>query len=156
MLTLLGGLLVFVGLVGLVLPALPGMPLIVAGIAAIAWADGFARIGVPTLVAIVALGIVGTLMDYAAGLLGAKRAGASRWGLAGAVLGLVAGVPFGLPGLVIGPGLGAVALEYLQDKNLRRSAMAGAGVLVGFVLGTALKYAIAMTMLGLAALAYFW
>ncbi len=33
MLALLGSLLVFVGLVGLVLPALPGMPLIVAGIA---------------------------------------------------------------------------------------------------------------------------
>jgi hypothetical protein len=156
MLTLLGALLVIAGLVGLVLPAVPGLPLIVVGITVLAWADDFARIGAPTLMAVLALGIVGTLMDYAAGLLGAKRAGASSWGLAGAVLGLLAGLPFGLLGLILGPGLGAMALEYLRDQNLRRSAVAGAGVLVGFVLGTALKYAVAMTMIGLAMVAYFW
>jgi uncharacterized protein YqgC (DUF456 family) len=156
MLTLLGALLVIAGLVGLVLPAVPGLPLILVGITVLAWADDFARIGAPTLMAVLALGIVGTLMDYAAGLLGAKRAGASSWGLAGAVLGLLAGLPFGLLGLILGPGLGAMALEYLRDQNLRRSAVAGAGVLVGFVLGTALKYAVAMTMIGLAMVAYFW
>lgn len=156
MLAPVGVLLVVLGFVGLLLPALPGMPLIAVGIAAIAWADSFTRIGVPTLVAVVVLAVLGSLMDYAAGVLGARRAGASRWGLAGAVLGLLAGLPFGLLGLAVGPGLGAMALEYLRDKNLRRSATAGVGVLLGFVLGTALKYAVAMTMVGLAVLAYFW
>jgi uncharacterized protein YqgC (DUF456 family) len=144
------------GLMGLLLPAIPGMPLVFVGIAAVAWADGFARIGVPVLVVIGVLGVMGMVFDYLAGLLGAKRAGASRWGLIGAVVGLLVGLPFGLPGLVLGPGLGAMALEYAKDADVRRSARAGVGVLVGFILGTALKYAVAMTMLGLALFAYFW
>ena len=49
---LLGLILVSVGLVGLLLPAVPGMPLVFAGILMVAWADGFARIGVPTVIAI--------------------------------------------------------------------------------------------------------
>jgi uncharacterized protein YqgC (DUF456 family) len=155
-LLLLGLVLVVAGLAGLILPALPGMPLIFAGIVVAAWADGFARIGVPTLVATGVLAAVGSVFDYVAGLLGAKRAGASTWGLVGAAIGLVAGLPFGLLGLVLGPGVGAMLLEYARDTDLRRSARAGVGVLIGFVLGTALKYALAMTMLGLALFAYFW
>ena len=152
----LGLILVLVGLAGLLLPALPGMPLVFAGIAIVAWSDGFARIGIATLVAIAVLALVGALFDFLAGVLGARRAGASRWGMAGAVLGLLVGLPFGLPGLMFGPGIGAMLLEYSRDQNIRRSARAGVGVLVGFVLGTALKYALAMTMIGLAVVAYLW
>jgi uncharacterized protein YqgC (DUF456 family) len=155
-LLLLGAVLVVVGLAGLVLPAVPGMPLIFVGVAMVAWADDFARIGVPTVLTIGVLALIGTVFDVLAGLLGARRLGASRWGLLGASLGLLAGLPFGLPGLVLGPGLGAMLLEYLRDSDVRRSARAGAGVLIGFVLGTALKYAVAMTMIGLAILAYVW
>jgi uncharacterized protein YqgC (DUF456 family) len=156
LLSLLGVVIVLVGLAGLILPALPGMPLIFAGIVVVAWADGFARIGVPTLIVSGVLAAIGSVFDYTAGLLGAKRAGASRWGLAGAVIGLIVGVPFGLIGLVLGPGVGAVLFEYARDTNIRRSARAGVGVLIGFVLGTALKYALAMTMIGLALFAYLW
>lgn len=152
----LGLVLTLVGLAGLVLPAVPGMPLIFGGIALVAWADGFARIGLPTLLAIGVLAVVGTVFDYLAGVLGARHGGASRWGLVGAVAGLIVGLPFGLFGLVLGPGIGAMLLEYANDKDIRRSARAGVGVLIGFVLGTALKYAVAMTMVGLAIMAYVW
>jgi uncharacterized protein YqgC (DUF456 family) len=145
-----------VGLAGLVLPALPGMPLVLVGLALAAWADGFTRIGVATVIAIAALAVLGTVFDYLAGVLGARRAGASRWGLVGAVVGLLAGLPLGLIGLVVGPVAGAMAFEYAKDTDIRRAARAGAGVLIGFILGTALKYAVAMTMVGLAVLAYFW
>jgi uncharacterized protein YqgC (DUF456 family) len=67
---------------------------------------------------------------------------------------MLAGLPLGLPGLVLGPGLGALLLEYAKDADVRRAARAGVGVLIGFVLGTALKYAVAMTMIGLALLAF--
>src|SRR4029453_6503765 len=45
----LAALLVLLGLVGLVLPVLPGGALVFAGILALAWADGFTRIGLAPL-----------------------------------------------------------------------------------------------------------
>lgn len=146
----IGILLIALGFVGLVLPVLPGGPLIFLGVLAVAWADGFSRIGFAGLVVIAAFAVVLSLVDYLAGVVGARRFGASYWGLLGAFLGLLAGLPFGLPGLVVGPIAGAVVLELLRERDVERAAKVGLGTLVGFVVGTALKYAIAFVMLGVA------
>lgn len=155
-LLLLGIVLVVAGFVGLLVPAMPGTPLVFAGILVIAWADGFARIGPLTLVAVALLGLLSWGLEYAAGVLGARRAGASRWGMIGAFLGLVVGLFFGLPGLIMGPAIGAMLFEYAKDPDFRRATRAGAGVAIGFLLGTAVKYALAVAMIGLAAAAYFF
>jgi uncharacterized protein YqgC (DUF456 family) len=152
----LGIVLVAAGLAGLILPALPGMPLVFAGAVAIAAADGFTRVGYISLATLAVLAAAGMVLDHLAGVLGARRFGASRWGIIGSLGGLVAGLPFGLVGIVFGPALGALALEFARDRELRRAARAGTGVLVGFVLGTIGKYAIASVMIGLLALAYFF
>ena len=152
----LGIVLVAAGLAGLILPALPGMPLVFAGAVAIAAADGFTRVGYVSLAVLAVLAAAGMVLDHLAGVLGARRFGASRWGIIGSLAGLVAGLPFGLVGIVFGPALGALALEFARDRELRRAARAGTGVLVGFVLGTIGKYAIASVMIGLLALAYFF
>src|SRR3954470_12491796 len=131
-----GALLLAAGLAGLLLPAVPGMPLMFAGALAIAAADGFTRVGWLTLALIGVLAVAGFVVDHAATVLGARKAGASGWGLAGAVLGLVVGLAFGLPGIVLGPAIGAVLLEYAKNQEFRRAAKAGAGVFVGFVVGT--------------------
>jgi uncharacterized protein len=149
-----GALLIAIGLAGLLLPAVPGTPLIVVGSVLIAWADGFARVGWMALTAIVLLGIAGVVLDQAAALLGARTAGASKWGVAGAIVGLLVGLPFGLPGIVLGPALGATVFEYYKDPDMRRAATAGAGVFVGFLVGTALKYAFAAAMIGILIAAY--
>jgi uncharacterized protein YqgC (DUF456 family) len=154
LLLLVGVFLLIVGLAGLLLPAVPGMPLLFAGSLAIGAADGFSRVGWIPLTAIALLALAGFAVDHLAGLLGARSFGASGWGLAGAAIGLVVGLPFGLPGIVLGPGLGAVALEYARDREFRRAAKAGTGVFVGFVVGTVLKYAIAGVILGVLALAW--
>jgi hypothetical protein len=151
-----GIVLIVVGLAGLLLPALPGMPLLFLGAVAIAAADGFTRIGYLSLAVIALLAVAGTVVDHMAGVLGAKRAGASRWGVIGAVIGLVVGLPFGIPGLILGPGLGAVTLEYARDQEFRRAAKAGVGVFIGFVLGTVVKYAVACVIIGVLVLAYLW
>ena len=151
-----GALLLAAGLAGLLLPVVPGMPLMFAGALAIAAADGFTRVGWLTLALLGVLAVVGFLVDHAATVLGARKGGASGWGLAGAVLGLVVGLAFGLPGIVLGPAIGAVLLEYAKNQEFRRAAKAGAGVFVGFVVGTVLKYTIAAVMLGLLAFAYWF
>jgi uncharacterized protein YqgC (DUF456 family) len=157
MILLVAGLLLLaVGLAGLLLPAVPGMPLLFGGAVAIAAADGFTRVGWLTLMLLAVLAVAGFLVDHAATVLGARKAGASGWGLAGAMLGLVVGLAFGLPGIVLGPAVGAVSLEYAKNQEFRRAAKAGAGVFVGFVVGTVLKYTIAVVMLGLLAFAYWF
>jgi hypothetical protein len=156
LLLLLGFALIVIGLVGLAMPALPGTPLIFMGIVAIAAADGFARMSPLTLFLIALLAFTSWALDYAAGLVGARTAGASKWGVVGAAVGLLAGLPFGIPGLILGPAVGATALEYYKDPDFRRAATAGAGVFVGFIVGTILKFTLAFAMLGVAAIAYLY
>ena len=156
LLFVLGVLLIVAGLAGLLLPAVPGAPLIFAGSLAIAWSDGFTRVGWLPLTFIGVLGVAGMVLDQAAALLGARTAGASRWGVIGAVVGLLVGLPFGLPGIVLGPAIGATAFEYYKDPNARRAATAGVGVMIGFLVGTALKYAFALAMIGILIVSYFY
>ncbi len=151
----IGVILILTGLVGLVLPALPGAPLMFAGIFSVAWADDFTRIGWRGLVVMGLLAALISVIDFAAEFVGAKKFGASWWGLLGAFLGLVAGLflfpPFGI---IIGPVVGAVLLEYVAEPDLKRAGKVGAGTAIGFVVGTALKYGLAFVLLGLAVVFY--
>jgi uncharacterized protein YqgC (DUF456 family) len=72
----------------------------------------------------------------------------------GSAVGLVVGLFLGLPGIVLGPAVGALAFEYAKDPNFGRAAKAGVGTLVGFVVGTAVKVALAFVLLGVVAAAY--
>src|SRR5262245_63664138 len=95
--------LVAVGVAGVVLPALPGTVLIFAGLLLAAWADGFTRVGIWTLVLIGLLGTASYFVDFVAAALGAQRIGASRRAVAGAALGTLLGLPLGLAGVIFGP-----------------------------------------------------
>lgn len=151
---LIGVTLIALGIAGLVLPVLPGALLLVLGTLAIAAAEGFTRVGWPTVIASLVLAALMTVFDFASSLLGAKVLGSSKWGLAGAGLGFLAGIYFGLPGLLIGPPVGAFVLEYLKEPAFRKAARAGAGVVLGFILGTVGKLALAALMVGLVLLAF--
>jgi uncharacterized protein YqgC (DUF456 family) len=67
----------------------------------------------------------------------------------GAAIGAVVGLFFGLPGILLGPLVGAVLGELTEHDDLHRASRAGIGATVGFLLGTAVKMAIAFTMLGI-------
>ncbi len=151
---LLAALLVGAGVVGLVLPALPGAPLVYGGLLLAARADGFERVSWPTLVPLALLTLLAVAIDFVAPALGAKRLQASRLALAGATLGTVAALPFGLPGLVLGPLAGAVAGEYWTRRDLRRAGQVGLGTWLGLLLAVAAKLALVFLMIGWFALAY--
>lgn len=152
---ILAVLLVVVGLAGTVIPGLPGAPLVLAGLVAAAAADGFAHAGWPTFVVLGLLGMAGLGVDLVASALGAKRFGASPRALVGATLGTVVGIFFGLPGLLLGPFLGAVAGEYSARRDLAQASRAGIGTFLGLLFGAAAKAALALTMVGVFAAAYF-
>ena len=155
LLFLLAALLIALGLAGLVLPVLPGAPLLLAGLVVAAWAEGFEKVGWGTLAALGVLGFLGTFIDFAAGAFGAKRFGASKAGMAGAVAGALLGLFFGLPGVLLGPFVGAVAGELLARRGAQEAGRAGVGAALGLALGAAAKLALAFTMLGVFLLARF-
>ncbi len=150
----LGIALVLLGLVGLLLPVLPGAPLMFVGFLLISWADGFTRIGWVELLMLGLVTIVISVVDYVSSVTGARRFGASRWGIAGSFVGLAVGLPFGVPGWILGPLVGSVLFEYVKDPDFKKAARIGLGSFLGFVIGTAAKYALAMFMLAAAVTFY--
>jgi uncharacterized protein len=148
-------LLVVVGIAGTVLPALPGVTLVFAGLVVGAWADDFERVGWLTLSLLGVLTLASLVIDFAATAMGAKRVGATRYAIIGAALGTIAGIFFGIPGLLLGPFVGAVAGEMLSHGEWRRATSAGVGTWVGLLFGTLAKLALAFTMLGVFIFAYF-
>lgn len=147
--------LVLVGLAGVVLPALPGTVLIFAGLLLAAWADGFERVGAATLVLIGVIGAVSYAVDFVAAALGARHVGASPRAVVGAALGTVLGLFFGLPGLILGPLLGAVVGELSAHRDVARAGRIGVAAWIGFVIGTAVKVALAFSMIAIF-VAAFW
>jgi uncharacterized protein YqgC (DUF456 family) len=146
--------LVGVGIVGIVLPALPGTILIFAGLLVGAWADDFMRVGPLMLVLIAIIGIATYGVDFVASALGAKHLGASKRAMAGAALGTVLGLFLGLPGIIAGPFLGAIAGELTVHRDWKRVGKAGLAAWIGFVIGTGVKVALAFLMIGLFAAAF--
>jgi hypothetical protein len=141
--------LVAIGLVGIVLPAVPGTILIFAGLVLAAWADGFTRVGAGTLVVLGILAAASYAVDFAAAALGARRLGASRRAMAGAALGTLFGFALGLPGLIVGPFVGAVLGELSATRDLARAGRTGVATWIGFAIGIVVKVGVAFVMIGL-------
>lgn len=147
--------LILVGIAGVILPALPGLPLVFAGMLLAAWAGDFQQVGWVTLVILGVLTIFSVGVDFFATLVGAKRVGASRKALIGAVAGTFAGLFFGPIGLFAGPFVGALLGELWHGREIGQAAKVGLGTWLGILLGTVLKLGLAFAMLGLFAFAWF-
>ena len=156
LLWVIGGLLVAVGVVGILMPALPGTVLIFLGLLVVAWADGFTRVGVWTLIAVGLLGALSYSVDFVAAAMGAKRVGASPRAVFGAGVGTLLGFWFGLPGIVFGPLAGAVLGELSAHRDFGRAANVGLAAWIGFLVGTAVKVALAFSMVAIFLVAMFW
>jgi uncharacterized protein YqgC (DUF456 family) len=152
----LGAALILVGLVGAVVPVLPGIPMIFAGIWLIAGVDGYRHLGRGWLLGIAAVAVVGLCVDLLAGALGAKRVGASKQAVTGALLGTLIGLLFGLPGLLLGPFIGAALGELATGRDLLRSTQVGVGATLGLLFGAIVKLVASLTMIGLFAAAWWW
>jgi len=153
-LMLLAVALVVVGVIGTVLPALPGAPLVFLGLLLAAWADHFQKVGWFTLLVLALLTILTFVVDFMAASFGAKRVGASWLALAGAAVGMIVGLFFNIPGLILGPFVGAVLGEYLARRNWAQARRVGFGTWLGMLLGIAGKLALIFTMVGIFVLAY--
>ena len=150
----LAAVLVCIGVAGSVLPALPGVPLVFAGLLLAAWAEDFTRVSWLALVVLGLLTVLSFVIDFAATALGAKRVGATRLAVLGALVGTFVGFFLGLPGLILGPFVGAIAGEMLSHGQMQQAARAGLATWMGLIFGTLAKLALVFTMLGVFAFAY--
>lgn len=153
LLWVLSVLLILIGLAGTVLPALPGTALVLGGILLGAWIDDFTRVGPGMLAVIGALAVLAWVLDYVAGLLGARRAGASRLALVGAAVGTVVGLFMGLVGVLFMPLVGAAVGEYLARRDEARAGhqavRVGVSTWLGIMAGLLAKVVLACVMVGL-------
>ncbi len=142
--------LILIGLLGTVLPVLPGIPLAFAGMVLAAWVGGFKEISVISLVLLGLLTLASVAIDFLASAIGAKRAGASKMAILGAGIGSLVGVLFfSLPGLILGPFLGVMAVETAKGKSVREASKIGFATWIGMAVGVALKIGLAFAMLGI-------
>ena len=151
---ILAVLLIVGGVGGTALPVLPGALMVFGGLVLAASIDDFARVGGWTLGLIGVLVALTYAVDFGASALGAKRVGASRRALVGAVVGGVVGLFFGIPGALVGPFVGAVIGEYTEQKNLTQAGRVGVGTWVGMALGLAAKLALVFTMIAIFVVAF--
>jgi uncharacterized protein YqgC (DUF456 family) len=151
---ILSAMLIVAGVAGAVVPALPGVPMVLAGMLLAAWADHFQHVGVLSLSVLGILAALAMLIDFLAGILGARRVGASGKALWGASIGAIVGLFFGLPGLLLGPFAGAVTGELLAGGKVEKATKVGLATWLGLLFGTLAKLALCFTMLGVFLLAF--
>lgn len=135
--------------------SLPGNWLAILVMALYAWvgpSTGRASLGIAPLGLAFVLGLVGELLEFAAGAMGASRAGASRratfMAIIGSIAGAILGGMIGLPVPVLGPvlaallfgGLGATAgamfAEWTDGRPWRDSWRIGQAAFWGRTTGT--------------------
>ena len=79
--------LMFVGLLGSVLPGLPGVPLIFLSALLYAILTDFQTVGAAIIVVLFVFAVIALVADFVATSYGARRFGASNWGTVGGAVG---------------------------------------------------------------------
>jgi len=140
-----------IGLAGTILPALPGNILIFAGALVYGIFTDFEEVSFWVLATLAGISIGSLVLDYAAEAYGAKRFGATKYGVWGAIIGGVVGfMTLNIAGLVLGLFLGAVIPELiLGGQSLKDALRIGWGSLLGFFGGTLMKFILGLVMIGI-------
>ncbi len=145
---------------GLVLAAytLPGLWLMLAAAAGYAWLTRANYLGGKTLIALLVLTVLAELGEFVLGGAGAKKHGASRWGIVGGLIGAIVGgifltalIPIIPPvnaiiGICLGSFLGAFVVEFLLGTPLDQSLRIGIGAAKGRLTGIAGKVSLGVVM----------
>jgi len=139
-LIVVGAVLLILGVIGCVLPVIPGPPLAYLSLILMSIARRWQAYSAGTLIVLAILAVAVTVLDNVLPILTSRRKGASKAGMWGAVIGMVAGM-FLLPpfGMILGTFAGAVVGELIFNRRKGVALKAAWGVFVGTLLGIGLK-----------------
>lgn len=144
-LLILGGCLMFLGLVGSFLPVLPGpftgwLGLLVLHLTN-AIPMNWTFLGITLAIALFIW-----ILDYIIPAMGTKKFGGSRSGAIGTTVGLLIGLFSPIPfGFIIGAFVGAFIGEMMHDsKDAKRAIRASFGSFLGFLFSTTVKFLVSL------------
>ena len=140
---------------------LPGLWVMVAAILGYGWLTDFRSLSVTLIAMVLALAVIGEIVESWLGFRFAKRYGGSSrsgWGaLIGGIVGAIVGVPVPVIGSVIGAFLGsfvgAALFEWSASRRLAVATRAGWGSVVGRAAAAAVKIALGVVIAVIAAFA---
>ncbi len=139
-LIILGVVCLIIGIIGCVVPGLAGPPFSFLALILLSIAKRWEPFSPTFLIAMAAVTIIVTALDYIVPAAGAKKYGASKFGFWGAVIGMIVGIIYLPPlGMIIGAFIGAFVGELLIGKQSSAALKAGWGVFIGVMFGILLK-----------------
>jgi len=146
-LIILGLILIIIGFIGCIVPGLPGPGLAWAGLLVTTLSnvipDNWSLIGVGFVIVLVI-----TVLDYIIPAIGTKKFGGSKYGTYGAIIGVLAGIFFPIPGgIIVGAFLGAFIGELLRNNDVALSLKAAFGAFIGFLVSTGLQLIVVIIFL---------
>jgi len=140
-LIVIGIFLMILGFVGCFIPVLPGPPLGYVSLLLL-------QIGPEKPFTLKMMLITGsivvlvTVLDYIIPALGTKKWGGSKYGMIGAIIGVIGGLFFPPFGLLFLPLVGAVLGELINGASTDKAFKSAIGTLAGLIFGTFLKFSV--------------
>lgn len=154
----------FLGIL-LTIMGLPGIWVMIAALVGFAWVTTFdLYAGWPSIITVLALGIIAEIIEFIMGAAGAKKAGASSRAMIGALIGgLIGGIACTIPipvvgtifGVCLGCFIGASVVEMGIVGNAKHATRVGLGAAKGKLYGILLKLVFAAVIFVVAVIAGF-
>jgi hypothetical protein len=151
--------LMFLGLVGAIIPVLPGPILIWIGALVFATSSGFEKVGIPTLVVLAFIMILAWGSELTLTTLFTKRVGATWKTVVGAVVGGIVGAsllsaPLPVVGTIFGAALGAAAgvvfvESQIQKRKWNDALRVSRNYLAGCLIGRVVEVLLCLLMIGI-------
>lgn len=142
------GLLFFLSYIGLILPVLPDYPLTLAGFAVYHFVVNNKVLGWGFWITAIVVALLLYVVDYIASGIAVTKKGGSKWGVVAAFIGILV-FPFfmGPLGILVGPFVMVVMVEYAQKKSMHEALEIGYSTLIGFIGGVFVKFLIITGMI---------
>jgi uncharacterized protein len=135
----LGTLLLAVGVIGCVVPALPGPIIAYVALVLISIAGAWEVVPLWALIVAGVFAVATTILDNVLPAMSSKRAGASKAGIWGSIIGMIVGSFFTPIGTIVGAFVGALLGEVILNPDNKEPMKAAMGVFKGTVLAILLK-----------------
>lgn len=133
-----------VGIIGSIVPGLPGHPLNYLAVLVVQYV--YRPFNNWTIIILGIATVAIFFLDYMIPAWTAKKYGATKQGITGSIIGMVAGMFFTPIGMILGTFLGAVLGDMIAGRNVPDATSSGVGTLFGTLLSIGFKVILSVLM----------